>query len=121
MSESTTKYTTICSRKDIGNIFYPKAKVPSNGITKTYANNPKKQKQYEAMDLGTYCVQNGITGDMLVSIDGDILKSLIHVMGLMKDKICPKTQIPIELMEKFNAFIEFEQIKEQIDQQKKSK
>ena len=109
------KYTPISTRHEIGLVFYPKRKVPANGITKRYANNPENAKMYEAVDLGVYCLNNNITGTMLKQIDGEILKMLIGLSDYMRDKLCSQEGIPPELIDKFNSFLEFEKIKEQME------
>lgn len=58
-------YTPICSLKEIGERWNPKAKVPSNNISANYAKNPDKQTQFEVLDLGTFCVGNRLDGKML--------------------------------------------------------
>ena len=108
-------YKPITSRKEIGTIFYPKAKVPGNGITKTFANDPKRNKEFEAMDLGTYCIMNNISGDMLLKIDGELLNILLQLTSYMEDKVCPKKTFDPEILEKFNKFLEFEELREKME------
>lgn len=65
MNEKRVKnYIPICKREDIGRLWSPIAKDPANTIG-LYARNPKKQLQYEMIDLGAYCVMNDINGEML--------------------------------------------------------
>ncbi len=118
MDEVLELYQPICSRKQIGNIFYPNAKVPANGVTKTYATDPSRKLEFEAMDLGTYCISNDISGDMLLKIDGEMLGILLELTRYMSDKICANRTVSPELIDKFNKFMEFEKLREQMEQSK---
>lgn len=112
-------YNPICRRGDIAAYFYFCNK-PESSFNKNFPKNPKKQDAFEVMDLGTYCKMNGITGDMLVQVDGETLKILIELSEHMQEKICSKTAgVAPELLEKFRAFIEFEQIKATMEKNKK--
>ena len=108
------KYIPICTRHQIGTIFYPNAKTPANGVTKTFANDETRQLEYEAMDLGTYCVLNGIKGSILCEVDGELLDLLVKIQEHMKERNTIENKISPELLEKFNAFMEFEDIRKQM-------
>lgn len=51
----------LCSRKDIAVAW---GSSPNN-IGKTYVNNPEKSSQLQVLDMGTFCMLNNITPDML--------------------------------------------------------
>jgi len=58
------KYNPICTREEMGKLWSPLSKSPAHTIGK-YARSADKQTQYEIIDLGTYCVKNRISGEML--------------------------------------------------------
>lgn len=110
------KYTlekALCTTAEVEREWNLTAGKSNNNVYRNYIRNPKKNKQYQIIDMGAFCVKNDITPDMLRVFVENEKRLLQVVLGNAKDvpkennkmvMMTEKEYETFELFKKMQAF-----------------
>lgn len=65
VGEQYTQEKALCNKKELEKAWNIKQSEKNNNVYKTYILNTKKNKQYKIIDMGSYCILNDISPDLL--------------------------------------------------------